>query len=450
MAFRDLEKTTPAAGAELSLARDATAMLALFLVAVGLRLAWVLAVDVDPARGGFHYDMLWYHLAAGQIAEGNGLTRYDGAATAVWPPAYPALLGGIYFLTGGSVLVAQIVNALLGGLACLFTCLLGRRLFGSGVGMLAGLLFAAFPGDIFFTPMILSEILFETVLTGAVLLFAVWHSRDDGPGLSRWFAFGMLIGTASLIRGIAVAFLLVPLAVWLLSSRSPRTSLLKTCVAGLGLVCVIAPWTARNYVKLGYPVLIATSIGRTLGHAHSETSGPTVAALAKRQAFERQFAHLPDPEREIETMKAWQQMTIRYMWTHPWEELRAIPTRFYHLYKHGHEGFLWGRDKLESGGGLRPVFGPGVDRAICIGADSYYFAVAALALLGLLQTLTAADRARLLLPLSVLYFTALHSVLFPGNPRYHSAVIPFLCIAAAAALATARARIRGEPRPLCP
>ena len=423
------------------------ALIALFLLAVGLRLAWILAVDVDPVLGGFHYDMLWYHLAGGQIAEGHGLTRYDGAPTAVWPPAYPALLGGIYFLTGGSVLAAQIINAFLGGLGCLFTCLLGRRLFGDDVGLIAGVLFAAFPGDIFFAPMILSEILFETVLTGAALLFVVWNSRDGGSGLPRWFAFGMLIGAASLIRGIAVAFLIVPFGVWLLSSHSLRASLLKTCLAGLGLVCVIAPWTARNWVELGHPVLIATSIGRTLGHAHSETSGPTVKALAKRQEFERQFAHLSNPEREIETMKAWQRMTLRYMWTHPREKLRTIPVRFYHLYKHGHEGFLWGRDKLESGGGLHPVFGPSVDRAIRIGADVYYFAVIALAIAGLLQTLTAADRTRLLLPLTVLYFTALHSVLFPGNPRYHSAAIPFLCIAAAAALATARARIRGGSSP---
>ena len=53
-----------------------------------------------------------------------------------------------------------------------------------------------------------------------------------------------------------------------------------------------------------------------------------------------------------------------------------------------------------------------------------------------------ADRTRLLIPLTVLYFTALHSVLFPGNPRYHSAVIPFLCIAAAAALVALRDRLR--------
>ncbi len=412
-------------------------LIAVFSLAAGLRLAWVLALDFDPSTTGFHYDMTWYQMVGLQVAAGNGFTRYDGIVTAAWPPGYPILLGGIFRLTGGSFLAAQIANALFGGLAAVFTLLLGARLFGSGVGVVAGVLFAAFPDDIFFSPMIMSEVFFGTVLTGVVLSFAILHTLAGGARLRYWFAFGMLVGAATLIRGIALAFLLVPLAMWWLSSRSLRVSALKIAVASLGLMCVLAPWTLRNYVKLGYPVLVGTSIGRTLGHAHSETRGPTLQALQRRMEFGRQFEHLQQPQRELETMRAWQRMTTRYMWEHPWEELRLIPTRFYHLYKHGHEGFLLSRDKRKS---VTPAFRPRTDRAIRIGADVYYFGVVALAFVGLLWML--ADRTRLLIPLTVLYFTTLHSVLFPGNPRYHSAVIPFLCIAAAAALVALRNRLR--------
>ena len=257
-----------------ALSNERVMLAAVFSLAAGLRLAWVLALDFDPATTGFHYDMTWYQMVGLQVAAGNGLTRYDGIATAAWPPGYPILLGGIFRLTGGSFLAAQIANALLGGLAAVFTVLLGARLFGSGVGVVAGVLFAAFPDDIFFSPMILSEVFFGTVLTGVVLLFAILHSREGGARLGYWIVFGMLVGAATLIRGITLAFLLVPLAMWWVSSRSLRVSALKIAVAGLGLLCVLAPWTVRNYVKLGYPVLVATSIGRTLGHAHSETGGP--------------------------------------------------------------------------------------------------------------------------------------------------------------------------------
>ena len=55
------------------------------------------------------------------------------------------------------------------------------------------------------------------------------------------------------------------------------------------------------------------------------------------------------------------------------------------------------------------------------------------------------DRGALLVPLAVLYFTLLHSVLFPGHPRYHFPVVPFLCLSAGAALA--RPKATGVVRP---
>ena len=81
---------------------------------------------------------------------------------------------------------------------------------------------------------ILSEVFFGTVLTGLVLSFAILHSRAGGARLGYWFAFGMLVGAATLIRGITLAFLLVPLAMWWASSRSLRVSAIKTAVASHG------------------------------------------------------------------------------------------------------------------------------------------------------------------------------------------------------------------------
>ena len=40
----------------------------------------------------------------------------------------------------------------------------------------------------------------------------------------------------------------------------------------------------------------------------------------------------------------------------------------------------------------------------------------------------------LMLPLGILYFTLLHTLLFPGHPRYHFPVLPFLCLSAGAAI----------------
>jgi 4-amino-4-deoxy-L-arabinose transferase-like glycosyltransferase len=402
------------------------------LLAFGLRLAWVLVAGLDVAAMGFQFDMTWYQLAAGRIAGGHGLTDFEGVATAQWPPGYPLLLGAVYALVGESVLAAGLLNALLGTLCCLLVYGVGAQLFGRATGLLAGALFAVLPDDIFFARLILSEVFFGTVFCGVVLLFVRWNGSEARQ--PRWFLLGCLLGAASLIRGIALAFPLVPLTIWLLATRSFRVSFLRVFVLGLGVACVIAPWTIRNYVRMGHPVLIATSVGRTLGHAHSETGGVSMDSFAKRDAFRRQFAHLPQPQREIEEMKAWQRTTIRYMLTHPVEELTSIPLRFYHLFKHGHIGLEWGRERRGPGQGLKPLFGPARDRVLAVLADAYYFALLALALVGMGLAFRPADRTQLVIPLTIAYFSFFHSVVFPGNPRYHATMLPFFCIAAASAL----------------
>jgi len=407
------------------------------LVALVLRVAWIFAADVGPDRRGFHHDMTWYHLTAAQMARGMGLSRSDGTPTAEWPPGYPALLGAIYFVSDDSVLAAQLCNALLGSLACLLTYLLGRRLFDGSVGLVAAAALACFPGDIFYSALILSEVGFGTIFVAAALLFVCLESRG-GPGGWRWVLYGGVLGLASLVRGIALGYLAVPAAIWLVSSRSLVVTLRKSALALLGLALVIGPWTLRNQLLLGAPVLISTSIGRTLGHAHTEAGGATVAALRRRVAFREQYAHLPYPEREIALMQGWQQRTRDYLLAHPGEDLGQIPARFYHLYKHGHQGFLWGRERAGGGRGHAPLFGPGIDRGVELVADTYYFGLLVLALVGLSQCFSRQRRLALLVPLTMAYFTFMHSVVFPGNPRYHATLAPFFCISAAAALVVAR------------
>jgi hypothetical protein len=217
------------------------------------------------------------------------------------------------------------------------------------------------------------------------------------------------------------------------------------------MACIISPWAIRNYVAFGHPVLLATSIGRTLGHAHSETGGFTLEGLKKREEFRQKFAHLPQPEREVETMKAWQRKAMAYVLAHPREELSLIPIRFYHLFKHDHAGLDWGRERLGRGGGMVPMFDPRADRLLTVAADGYYLVVVGLALLGLLHTFTRVDRNRLLLPLTLAYFSFLHSVIFPGDPRYHAALIPFFCISASTMLVAAgRSYATGTMRSMLP
>jgi hypothetical protein len=68
-------------------------LLVILAVAVLVRLAAVLLIEVDP-RAHWSYDMSWYDGAARRLAKGWGYIGVDAAPTAAWPPGYPLVLAG--------------------------------------------------------------------------------------------------------------------------------------------------------------------------------------------------------------------------------------------------------------------------------------------------------------------------------------------------------------------
>jgi arylsulfatase A-like enzyme/4-amino-4-deoxy-L-arabinose transferase-like glycosyltransferase len=403
---------------------EAAALAALLLLAFALRAAWVLWAA--PDRGGdLASDELWYYQTALQIAGGNGVTRLDGTPTAVWPPVYPALLAVVFAASGRSVLAAQLLNAFLGAATTLFCYAIGRRLFGARAGLLAAALFAACPDDVFYSNLLLSEPAFGAALSGLALLFVRLQQRRPEPGSAAWLLLGSGIGLAALTRGIGLAWPAVPVAVVLATTRSPRAALARAAPLLLGLALVLAPWTARNALRLGYPIVVASSLGRTLAHAHSpyETGRPSPAARAYRHRITRSLEHLPAPELEVALMQAFTRRSLGYMVAHPGHELRLLPARARHFFGSGHEGLAIG---LPGGAHASPAWvGPVVGLA-----DAYFFALLLLALAGMPRALRAADRSALVVPLTLGCLVFLHLVVFPAYPRYHAPLLPFLAVAA--------------------
>ncbi len=64
-------------------------------------------------------------------------------------------------------------------------------------------------------------------------------------------------------------------------------------------------------------------------------------------------------------------------------------------------------------------------------ANFYFWALLALGCAGLVLSISLRHRRGWIVPLIVLYFNALHSLLFFGTPRYHAPFVPMLCLLAA-------------------
>ena len=240
------------------------------MVAIALA-ALVVRVLAFSAVGDFHLaaDPQDYNQHARAIAAHG---TYPGSPVAPGPsarrpPAYPYLLGAVYKATGDSVTAGRLAQAVLGAIAVALVMLIAFELWGTTVGVVAGV-FAAF-----FLPLVvdgltlLSEPLFVVFELAAVLAMLRW--RTDRRW--RWVAgAGVLTGLAVLTRSNGAALLLPLLAATL--AGGPLRSL-RTYRAPLALlactVVTVAPWTIRNAVVMHRFIPVSDQAGTLAGTYNS-------------------------------------------------------------------------------------------------------------------------------------------------------------------------------------
>lgn len=234
---------------------------AIALVGLTARLIYALAVAPDlPARG----DTLLYHYLANGIADGDGYVRpfselLTGAPqpTASYPPLYPLYLA-LFSLVGLDSLEAhRAVSCLLGTTAVVLIGLLGRRLAGERVGLIAAALAAVYPQLVMVDGTVITEALYAP-LVAAILLLA--YRLLDAPSRGRAAALGAAIGLAVLTRSeslLLVALLALPACLLAVRARPRwRAAAPLAAVALAATALVLAPWAVRNLVVMDELVVL--------------------------------------------------------------------------------------------------------------------------------------------------------------------------------------------------
>lgn len=409
-------------------------LLAILLAAFGARLAWALLVE-SGTRQSYVLDATFYDRVARDLVQGRGYLWPSGEPTAYHPPGYPFLLAAAYRVFGPGLLTAKLLNVVLGTLTCGLVFALGARAYGRPVGLVAAALFACWPGDVFYASTTLSEVSFTFALTAALLLFVRW-SQTAGSRW-RWLVLGALLGCAVMLRGVALFFPLVFVTGWSLGGTSARATLARSGLALLGIVAVLSPWAIRNQLVLGRPVLVSTGIGYALFNAHSPAAAGTQTFEADRlrEKLFPDLQSLPRGEKELALSSAQVRYAVRWMLTHPLDELRLIPQRIAALYAHDHFAFfVLGHMDPRSGARWTRV------------ADAFFHAMLALACVGAWLSVAGSRSSFWVVPLAVAYFNVLHAFLLAGSARYHAPMVPLLAILAALALVRVWRRLAGGAR----
>ena len=393
------------------------------VVATVVRVAWVVYAAQPPV--GVH-DPFFYEQAATRLASGDGYTLPNGDPTAYYPVGYPAALAAVVWFTTHTPIpdnipvAAGMLNAFLGVVTVAMLGVLGSWLVGKRVGLIAAALAAVFPNQVFYTATMLSETLFNALLVG-VLVLLVWRGERGLPW-TRLLVAGVVLGLAVLTRPVALA--VVPFAgvAWWIARAGWRRALRDALLLTGGTALVIVPWTVRNLVRMGEPVLISTNTGDNLCIAHNPQ------ATGAFQLPDYCFADVPERETtedELRRDRTLRGRALEYLVEHPHEEIPLVWWRAFYTYNTDDDGLRAVESYDED-----PFLGARQRSVLATVANGFYFGVFALALLGLPALWSRADARRLLF-LAFLAAMAVAPLVFFGDPRFK---LPFtlLCVLPAA------------------
>jgi 4-amino-4-deoxy-L-arabinose transferase-like glycosyltransferase len=215
-------------------------------------------------------DSLYYAYQADRNALGDWFphpfSTMPGAAHGPLTSAYLTL----WSLHGGDATPWQRTgNTVLGILTVALIGVLGRRLAGPTVGLIAATIAAVYPNLWINDSIVMSESL-ATLLV--VLALVVATGLDRRPTVRAAAALGAILGLAALTRSELV--LLVPGCAVLAWWRRPDTARglrIPAAIVATALATV-APWTLYNLHRFQRPVLLSTNDGGTLLGAYCETT----------------------------------------------------------------------------------------------------------------------------------------------------------------------------------
>ncbi len=259
------------------------------LIVVGalvVRVLYTVIVARDVSGIG---DYFFYHWSANDLANGRGFIdpfelRFHGRAlpTAGHPPLWPFLLAAFSKLGATSTLAHKLVGCAIGTGVAACVGLLGRRVGGPTVGLVAAALAAIYPVLVGADGSLMSESLYGLCV---VLALLAAYRLLDRPGPLPALALGAAVGAAALTRGEGL--LLLPLLVLPMLRRGGLGRVALACAAA---ALVIAPWTVRNWIVFDQPVLISTNDSTVVAGANchrtytgSEIGGWQIECISARR-----------------------------------------------------------------------------------------------------------------------------------------------------------------------
>lgn len=237
-------------------ARDYLCFTLVFVVALALRIVYLLQVSKSPLFDSPILDAEAHDIWARMIADGVSL--FSGTAY-FKAPLYPYFLAFTRMLSGDLYWAPRVAQIIMGAASCGFVYLLGRDAFNRAVGLIAGLAASSYWVMIYFDTELLLEPL--SIFLTLVSLWLIFRAAKSCAILT-WVFAGLFMGLSAINRPNVL--LIIPfIAVWILWLERRRFGFAAVRAAAWCVACAlpIIPVTIRNVVEGDDFVLIASQAG---------------------------------------------------------------------------------------------------------------------------------------------------------------------------------------------
>jgi len=403
---------------------------AVFALALALRLAWVIFVQVHQPGDAYYIqgDAYEYTAVARNLVEGRGWWSPDlGGSPYVNSPLFPLFVAG-FFAFGLSLFWVTVAQALIGAATCWGVVRLGRRMMSPAGAVAAGLVMAVYPYYFHYAGHILTEtlsILFGLLVFAALVVF----SRDPSP--RRAAVVGIALGLATLNHPETYAVPPLFLA-WALLFHPQRALVAKRLfIAFVVMGLTILPWHAYHAVKNGKNILLPPSL-----HAGGILVQGTLVAkgrITRDPAFGKNAAGLGIEGHALEQQRG-QMGSVKVALGRVLGDVEKDPS-----------GYLWiVAMKFRRMWGLAPEMGTYARIWITIPTGLLNFAVYLGCVVGLILH---RRREEAWLAVAIVAMVTLPHLVFYAQPRYRLPAMPMVILFAGVAFGAACDRLAARHRP---
>jgi 4-amino-4-deoxy-L-arabinose transferase-like glycosyltransferase len=301
--------------------RDRRLIAGALLLALAVRVVIVLATrhTYAPVDDAVDYSRIASSIAKGHGFGGSFIATHGPSAYRT--PLWPALLGGVYAVTGtswtmGRLFLAVVSTGFVGMVGAVMWQVAGRR-----VGLICLWAAAVYPPFLLAGYGLNYEVVMGLLFFAALFLGLRWREHPE----SWWLLVGAGVcsGLAVLCRENA-GLVLVPIWIWIYQSRQAggwgnavRRLLAVTSCAAL----VVVPWTIRNAVELHAFIPVSDSPGFTVAGAYNASTHPgTPARMWVEPTIDPTdrrilLAHRSDNEAQLVALM--QSAAVHYIKAHP-------------------------------------------------------------------------------------------------------------------------------------